>query len=92
MPASERMVKQDTVWLKDYPASLGEDRNGTFTDVPAIVLSAYSELTYGTFVMKCELASIPFQLQTKKWRLISMLTPGFLSKSSKPTPPSIWQS
>lgn len=29
-------VKQEAVWLKDYPASLGEDRNGTTTDVPAI--------------------------------------------------------
>lgn len=92
MPASEWTVKQDMVWLKDYPAFLGEDHNGMFTDVPVIVLSVYSELTYVTFAKKCELASIPFQLQTKKRRLISMLTPGFLSKSSKPTPPSIWQS
>lgn len=89
MPASEWTVKQDMVWLKDYPASLGEDCKGMFTDVPAIVLSGYLELTHGTSAKKCELASIPFQLQMKKQRLISMLTPGFLSKSSKPTPPSI---
>lgn len=64
--ASEHTMKQEAVRLKDYPASLCEDHNVTFTDVPVIVLSVFSDLRYLIFITKYELASVSFHLQKKK--------------------------